>query len=266
MSDNNTIVIIGRGNVAYHLGQLFRERGKTVYYALSRGEEKTDEMLLLSEIPTNALMYLISVKDAAYEELISQLNDKLEGIVVHTSGTLPLSILGKFKKKGVFYPFQTFRKEISLWEKDFAILVESDDSFVAEQLLSLGKELTENAIQVNEETRKKTHLAGVIASNFVNYLLHLSYEILAEEKIEIPKLLLPLVLQTVKRIKIDDPIKFQTGPAARNDRNILDMHLKMLENKPKLKEIYLFLTNQLLSAYDFEKLSEQVKTDNNIHF
>jgi len=248
------IVIIGRGHVAFHLGQLFHEKGFSVIHISSRKSDSSEKEFTLDQLPARADMYLISVKDSAYEEVISNMPDHLEGIIAHTSGALPLSILSKFKQKAVFYPFQTFRKDVPLWEKTFAIFVESDDVNVAQQVALIGHELTGNVAIVDETSRKKIHIAGVFASNFVNYLLHLSNDLLKNTPIDRRKAILPLVFQTVKRLELDDPLLFQTGPAVRNDKIVLFEHFRMLENTPELKEIYVFLTNQILAAYGYKKL------------
>lgn len=50
--------------------------------------------------------------------------------------------------------------------------------------------------------------------------------------------MLPLIEETTRKIHFLTPEEAQTGPARRNDRNIIEDHLHMLENEPELAEIY----------------------------
>ena len=51
-------------------------------------------------------LYIIAVSDAAIEKVSTQLVFK-NRLVVHTSGSIPLTILNPNNRKGVFYPLQT---------------------------------------------------------------------------------------------------------------------------------------------------------------
>ncbi len=51
-------------------------------------------------------------------------------------------------------------------------------------------------------------------------------------------LLLPLIENTLLKIKTISPAEAQTGPAKRKDTKTIEKHLQMLEDKPQLQELY----------------------------
>jgi hypothetical protein len=59
-------------------------------------------------------------------------------------------------------------------------------------------------------------------------------------------ILLPLIEETAKRLKINSPAQMQTGPAIRKDLTTIKKHLESLENYPEQKEIYTKITEGIL--------------------
>jgi len=49
-------------------------------------------------------------------------------------------------------------------------------------------------------------------------------------------------------VKDHSPAEVQTGPALRNDVFTLDKHLRLLSDHPKLKYIYLKLTDSIMKG------------------
>ena len=61
---------------------------------------------------------------------------------------------------------------------------------------------------------------------------------------------MPLIHETITKIDTILPKDAQTGPAKRNDKDIIDKHLKVLKNEDdKLFEIYKMLTDSILQMY-----------------
>ena len=58
----------------------------------------------------------------------------------------------------------------------------------------------------------------------------------------------PLINETVNKIHKLDPIKAQTGPARRNDMNIMKMHENMLENE-EIKSLYAVISKMIKEKY-----------------
>ena len=87
------IVIIGSGNVAYHLAKAFKERGVEVSQIFGRNKAELSKISEELSIPfstetiANADLYLISVSDSSIAE-VSQFIKKENCLVAHTSGSL----------------------------------------------------------------------------------------------------------------------------------------------------------------------------------
>jgi hypothetical protein len=57
--------------------------------------------------------------------------------------------------------------------------------------------------------------------------------------------LLPLIEETAEKVHVMNPIDAQSGPAVRNDQNVMSEHLKMLESTPKLKRVYEVMSDSI---------------------
>lgn len=64
------------------------------------------------------------------------------------------------------------------------------------------------------------------------------------------KVLLPLLRQTISKLETLSPDEAQTGPAAREDMNVINSHLDMLKEKPRLQRIYSDITNEIISTHN----------------
>ena len=98
-------------------------------------------------------------------------------------------------------------------------------------------------IKMNSEERKQCHLAAVFANNFVNHFYMLAETILKEKNLDF-MLLKPLVLETAQKVLEMSPEEAQTGPAARNDQNVIEEHLRLLAS-PKLENLYRFVSESI---------------------
>ncbi|MGY5351276.1 Rossmann-like and DUF2520 domain-containing protein [Wenyingzhuangia sp. IMCC45533] len=172
----------------------------------------------------------------------------LNGLVVHTSGTKSYSELNA-KRKGVFYPAQSFTKEkkVNFRKTPFCLETEfSDDYPLLEKFTIL---LTDFCHQVDEYKRQKLHLAAVFANNFSNRMIGIAYEICNHHQIDFD-ILQPLIQETFLKTQIFPPHVAQTGPAVRNDRETIIKHISQLENTDK--EIYQILTKSIQEKHDAE--------------
>ena len=64
-------------------------------------------------------------------------------------------------------------------------------------------------------------------------------------------LIFHLILEKQKKATQYDPVQVQTGPALRDDHNILQMHQHLLEqaSRPDLKEIYQLLSQAIITRH-----------------
>ncbi|MBU2045140.1 MAG: DUF2520 domain-containing protein, partial [Bacteroidetes bacterium] len=62
-------------------------------------------------------------------------------------------------------------------------------------------------------------------------------------------LLRPLIQETADKAMLNQPKDVQTGPAKRNDLQIMQKHLKLLENEPQLKDLYQSISQYIVKMY-----------------
>ena len=116
------IVIVGAGNLATNLGEALRRKGRKVEQVFSRTAESAAALAerlgcgyitSLEDIVRDADLYVVSVKDGAVGEVVRKVAERADkGIVVHTAGSIPMSVFGETQTRhGVFYPMQTFSKQ-----------------------------------------------------------------------------------------------------------------------------------------------------------
>lgn len=229
------IVIIGSGNVAYHLAKAFSLNEIPVSQLFSRNEKDLKEIAQELNIPfstkklANADLYIIAVKDEAIEEVSKTITEK-NCLVAHTSGSLEKEkLLGNYRKAS-FYPLQTFSKTKSLDYSKIPFFIEAENEKDFEFLKNLAHKVSEKIMQSNFEQRKYIHLTAVFACNFTNHLFAKAKEIADSQNIPFD-FFLPLIDETVEKIHEISPKEAQTGPAIREDEKVLKAHKKLLTDK-----------------------------------
>lgn len=230
------INIIGRGNVASHLIKAFKNKGEVIEV----------NPHTLSELNPMADYTLISVIDSAISEIINKLPE-LSGIVAHTSGSTPLDVFNNSRQKrfGVFYPLQTFSKSKDLNYSEIPFYIESSNQDTADSLFNLARMISNNVRFADSNQRKKLHIAAVFSCNFVNHLWALSDSYLKESGLDFNDLI-PLISETLDKVKVIPPAKAQTGPAARGDADMIQNHLNSLAGHKKMTEIYQLLSLSII--------------------
>ena len=244
------IILIGSGNVATHLGLSLVKKGYKIVQVWSRKLKNAERLAKrLNSNATDSInklkhvdLYIVSVKDDVTESIITQLN---RTNVVHTSGNLGINIFkNKFKKYGVFYPLQTFKKEIPTNISNTPICIESNNKEFEKGLVKIGRSLSKKTIIMNSEQRKKIHIAAVFSCNFTNHMFSIADNILTQEGTNF-KLLLPLINQTIKQLENNKPSKVQTGPAKRNDIKTINDHINSLSDQ-NTQAIYQLISKSII--------------------
>ncbi len=234
--------IIGRGNVATHLHKAFLQYGDDIDVRMVNPHT-------LENLRPEAEITLISVKDYAIPEVCSKLS-QIKGIIAHTSGSTPMQVLQSAlpkaeKRCGVFYPLQTFSKDVDLNYREIPIFIEGSDKAAEDALSRLASIIFDSIHHADSESRKVLHIASVLACNFANHLWGMSSEILRDNGIP-NELIEPLVKETLRKaMQTANPYTVQTGPAIRGDQKIISSHLSYLEKYPQIKTIYSTLTDSI---------------------
>ncbi|WP_140485248.1 Rossmann-like and DUF2520 domain-containing protein [Flavobacterium sp. GSA192] len=247
------VSIIGSGNVAQHLITTFQNLEKSgsemeLAQVFSRKRETLVTLLRPEQIITDysdlqeADLYIIAVSDDAIETVSKQLPFK-NRLVVHTSGSMPLTTLHNNNRKGVFYPLQTFTKGKTVDFKTIPICLEAENAPDFQVLDKIAKSISDKVHAINSEQRKALHVAAVFVNNFTNHLYSIGNDICQENQIPFD-ILKPLIQETVEKLATLSPNEAQTGPAIRNDQKTIAAHEAFLTNENQLT-IYKILTQSI---------------------
>lgn len=248
------VVLLGTGNMAHHLYDAFSSTetvqvvqvvGRNIE-ALKHFENTSSDFGSIAQ----ADIYIIAVNDLSISTVSQELT-KINGLIVHTSGSVPLDGLKPNKNIGIFYPLQTFSKarKVDFWTVPICIEANSQENL--NLLATLAKTISHRLYEINSEQRKTIHLAAVFANNFTNHLYDIAHEICVAHQVPF-EILKPLILETAQKVQSHSPGSMQTGPARRNDTETIAKHLEQLGNQ-KQKEIYTLLSESIKENYG-EKL------------
>ena len=143
------IVIIGSGNVAYHLAKAFTQNNIEVSQIFGRNEVELNKISEELNIPystkelADADLYLISVSDSAVEQ-VSDLIKTEKALVAHTSGSLPIETLNGDYRKASFYPLQTFSKTKNLEYSKIPFFIEAENQIDEKSLFELASLISDH--------------------------------------------------------------------------------------------------------------------------
>lgn len=254
------ISVIGAGNVATQLALALKKAGHEIIEILNRNHEAGDTLARAVGAPFNsdfsnaadADVYLIAVKDDAIADVATQLK-KTDKILAHTSGSKSQELLRTATDNyGIFYPLQTMTRKSVVDFKTVPLLIEAANSDTAKILLELASSISKNVHSIDEQQRQWIHVAAVFANNFTNHLYGISESILQQNGLAFD-ILKPLILQSVMNIQSQSPSELQTGPAARNDLQVIDKHLMLLSDQERLQKVYRILTDSIIAAQQAQK-------------
>ncbi len=247
------IVIIGSGNVAYHLAKAFSENSIEISQIFGRNKLDLQTISKETNIPYSvenlmiADLYIITVNDSSIAEVSEKIKEN-NCIVAHTSGSVSRDTLVGNYRKSVFYPLQTFSKSKKLDYSEIPFFIEAENDIDFEILKNLASKISNKVMRADSEKRKYIHLTAVFACNFVNHLYARAKEISDFQNIPF-EYFLPLIDETTNKIHILEPKLAQTGPAVRNDQRVLKIHEEILTDKEHLK-IYKMMNESIKKMYE----------------
>ncbi|MBO4483677.1 MAG: DUF2520 domain-containing protein [Prevotella sp.] len=261
------IIFLGSGNLATHLSLALKAAGEDILQIFSRTQEHAQALanklncascVSISDIRTDADVYIFSVKDDALPSLISQLSQHLtpnsqHPLFLHTAGSVPMSVFPSNIQSpprglgglcyGVLYPMQTFSKDRSVNFREIPCFVEASDSNTLVEIKALASKVSDHVVEMSSEKRRKLHLAAVFACNMVNHCYRLAEKVLEAEGIDF-SLYLPLIQETANKVKELSPRKAQTGPMVRYDKNIMDAQISLI-NDERTRQIYRLMADSI---------------------
>ena len=255
MNAYKKILIVGSGNVAYHFVHRLNQLNYSVG-VLSRnqdtGEKLAQKLDLIfysnwEEISPNSFdLIIVCVSDGQINYVLEKAPTTIDVII--TSGATSLSQFNR-KRTGVLYPLQTFSKERTLNFETIPLFIEANEGSFKEKVVELANNMSTQVFFADTTMRNHLHLAGVLVNNFTNHLYHLADKHLASKNIPF-EYLLPLIEETINKVKEIPPKSAQTGPAVRGDESTIEKHLSISDET--LRELYLFLTSSIKKEHHAE--------------
>lgn len=248
------ISIIGTGNCATVLGRLCRSKGHTIKQIIGRNidhakllaDELGAEHIHIREQPDlSAGLFIIALADSSMPESLHGID--LKGITaVHTAGAVSLEMLKNTSTNyGVLYPLQSLRKEME-HIPEIPFLIEASNLETAKVVEAFARTLSDNVSYAGDAERLRLHTAAVVVNNFTNYLYSVAEDFCEKEKADF-NLLKPLIKETADRVMEHSPKDVQTGPAVRKDITTLDKHLRLLAAYPKMRTLYMRMTDSIMN-------------------
>lgn len=230
------ISVIGTGRVAYHfINEILSKDNLKLIKIIGRSKKIKSEFNKFKKYYSNDLSYIqksdfcvLAISDNSIIDVCKKIK-KFSGIILHTSGSIDLSVFNNYSNSGVIYPFQTlsFNRKVNF--QKIPLLVEGSNKETLDKIISLAKLFSENVILMKSDKRLVCHLSAIFANNFTNHLIFNSEEILKKFNID-PDILQPLIHETISKIKSISTSAAQTGPAVRNDLITIKKHLRFLKN------------------------------------
>ncbi|NTV84624.1 MAG: DUF2520 domain-containing protein [Bacteroidales bacterium] len=255
------IVVIGSGNVSYHMIRAFTLKGVNVLQILAHNEKTVLKLSKIFSLPyimdparliKEADLYILAVQDDRIRETALQLGLK-EQLLVHTSGFTSIDVLnGASNRTGVIWPLQTLSFANTLDYSHIPFFLEGNSTEISDKLHQFTSLVSDKIMITDSPTRQKIHLAAVIASNLTNHLYAISASIL--ERQDIPfNVLVPLISETAAKAGRQHPLLSQTGPAARKDMRVIEKHLELLRDDPAFRDIYRLITDNIIHHHSVKK-------------
>jgi predicted short-subunit dehydrogenase-like oxidoreductase (DUF2520 family) len=246
------VTLIGAGNVATVLGKKIMHSGHTIVQVYNRNIDHAkalaDELSAeaVNKIGDNADVYIVAVADDALQNISSWLTP-VNGFIVHTAGSVSINVLKDLSANyGVLWPLQSVRKE-SANAPVLPVVIDANNPWNKIKLKGFAQSFADTVAEASDDERRKLHLAAVVANNFSNYIFSLTEKYCVDEGIDF-KLMIPLLTETVSRMRDRSPAELQTGPAVRNDVSTIEKHKELLGSYPALLEMYAFFTDRIKKA------------------
>ena len=250
-----TILLIGTGRAAHHLGEALKRGGNQFVGVV--GRDGTKSAAVANRLGTAAFPFgvtlpesdivLLAVSDDALAEVAGRL-PRTEATVVHVSGAKPLDVLLPHARRGVLWPVQSLAAGATVDLSQSPLVVDASDEDTKLALLALARGISQRVLELDHDDRLVLHAAAVFASNFPIFLLGEAQRLLREH--DMPgELLLPLWSNSAQRAATVGPEQALTGPARRGDIDTLQQHLALLKADPDLRRAYALLSRSILKAH-----------------
>ncbi len=244
------IVILGSGNLAWHLACFFKSKklSPQIYNHRPSQELKLFKNKLglntvsdLRSIKQDADYYVVCVSDRQIARVSKRIKArKKDALIIHCSGSMPLNETGtSVQHSAVMYPLQSFTKNKTTNWKDVTLFIQASDVIAMQRLRYLLKLFPGKKVICDDQSRLKIHLAAVLVNNFTNALYAEAMKLTGTDQNQnLFNLLLPVIKSGLDKLHEMTPLEAQTGPAKRGDKVVMKKHLQLLKKNKHLSQLY----------------------------
>ncbi|MCX8109959.1 MAG: DUF2520 domain-containing protein [Syntrophorhabdaceae bacterium] len=261
------IGVIGAGKVGISTSYVMLKSGLDVVVLSDRDSHALDNArqylgwakgIILTEDNTEVVeksdLIIIATQDRVIKSIVRELNlriDNLDGkYIIHTSGAHSSLILKPLDSKGarlgVIHPLQTFPdidSAIAVLPETY-IFIQGDERCL-DVLRFIAEKIGKRAVEIKAEHMVLYHLSAVLVCNLFCALMYAGEGLMREIGISIEPYL-PIIRATLKNIEQKGPLRSLTGPIVRGDIDTVISHLKAIEDKDMLKDVYKALSQVAL--------------------
>lgn len=238
------ILVVGAGNLSWHLVQVLQQAGHDVGLVSRQPSRIADwpvRVIGYSDLDETTDLLILAVPDnaihAASTELASHFS--ADTPIVHTSGATPVALINShFARRGALWPIRSLRagEAVSDWQ-DVPLVYHAENTALAQVLRRLCEEQSQHVYALDDAQRAGLHLAAVFSNNFVTWLYEISHQLCTESGIPF-EALLPIIRDTAGKQDNSAPRFRQTGAAARGDTATMNRHLSLLHQHPEYADLY----------------------------
>jgi predicted short-subunit dehydrogenase-like oxidoreductase (DUF2520 family) len=248
------ITLVGAGNVAWHMGKALSQKGYVIKQVLDRTASSSEQLAeelkaessgTLEDGIAGADFCLICVTDDAIASVIERLKPG-NCLLMHTAGSVPLEVFSNSAINcGVLYPLQTFTKGRPVDYSQVPFLIEANTPENLSLIQHVASSVSHQVIEADSTQRLFIHLAAIFASNFSNHMYTLAEKLAVDHNMSFD-LLKPLIKETTAKAMDMSPQKAQTGPAVRGNVKVIEKHLELLKDHPRLQEMYRMISKDIM--------------------
>jgi predicted short-subunit dehydrogenase-like oxidoreductase (DUF2520 family) len=257
MDEIRSILIVGTGNAAWHLGINFLDAGLHITGIAARDTEKAVALSVrLGSVPVYGLSdqlpeadaTLLLVRDDAVEE-VAKLIAQPGRLVIHCSGSISAEAIKMAEHPfAVAWPLQTLQKEHPRALTNTVVAITASDAETEQKVAALFGKISNRVHIMSEHQRSVMHMCAVWINNYTNHMLHIGHTLLSEEGLEF-SMFFPIIEEHLQLLHEQTPGNLQTGPAKRGDMGTLSRHMALLEDHPEWKDLYDRLSKSIINTY-----------------
>ena len=257
MDDIRTILLVGTGNAAWHLGINFLNAGVQIAGVAARDTDKAVALAMrlggapvfgLSEQLPHVDATILLVRDDAVEEVATLIAEPGR-LLVHCSGSIKADAIKRSEHEyAVAWPLQTLQKDHPRPLTNTVVAVTGSSPETEARVAALFSKISERVHIMSEHQRSVMHMCAVWINNYTNHMLHIGHTLLTENDLSF-SMFFPIIEEHVKLLHEQTPYNLQTGPAKRGDMGTLSRHMALLHDHPDWQELYDRLSKSILNTY-----------------